>query len=733
MLDDPIHWRNLVREYSTLAQLPSSMSPQARGQRFNSLIAELFRAFGIPAESDRRSVGEIDVVFKHAGRYFILEAKWVRGPASFDPIAKLQRRVEQRMAGVTGVFLSMEGYTAPALADIDKGRRLDLVLLDREHWEAMLNGFVPPAELLDLVTDKASYDGSAYTPLSVLLDRKARLPDLSFGGRDVPGRPDFRPEADHVQVEAVTADFESGRLGLSADRDGQILVTVDDGVMSVDLERETAVWAAPVSGCDGNVVRTGTGILVHRAHGVGRVGNGAVKVVSAGGAAGGRSRLVLDSRGAVWCFDPGSARGNHDAPAAMSPLDGGPGAGREVPYRPGAATDAVWVDGTELVVGGDPDFALVPDSGESRRRWALPKSHPVAMAAIDSAQTLSLAEDASLWATDVRTGRSAVLGRVVGAEMLDGRLSNASSSSVHLAVRYRGPRGKSRVSLLRVRVDGPWLPVGLPTETGSAGGNAAPAESDSAPAPEAVQADRAEAAPATGARVVNAAPVSEDVRLADRRRGEREAGALAEKLPLHVLEGAVRASFDVVRWLTPWREYWRGVVSGQGAALPDWLPAIAHFLGSYAAPEETLESHFTPSPSYVLGFSAGLREVWTSLVQRRLVPGDLTVLSRWLAEPVGVPARPRGLMTPKEVRFQSYKEKGRTSRTWALRVLLWLATVFFGLMVIGAIGATASGIWPDKSVGTAIAGNLITEIPFLGLLVLVIFDVRRRRRNAKRG
>ncbi|WP_370966131.1 restriction endonuclease [Amycolatopsis sp. cg9] len=732
MLDDPIHWRKLVREYSTLAQLPPGVSPQARGQRFNGLIAELFTAFGIQAESDRRSVGEIDVVFRHAGRYFILEAKWVQGPASFDPIAKLQRRVEQRMAGVTGVFLSMDGYTKHALADIDKGRRLDLVLLDREHWEAMLSGFVPPAELLDLVTARASYDGSAYTPLRVLLDRKAPVPDLNFGGRAGPGRPDFRAAADHVRVEAATADFESGRLGVSADHDGTVLVTAENGVLSVDLGRAAAAWAAPVSGCDGNAVRSGTGILVHRAHGVGRCANGAVGVVSAGGAAGGRSQLVPDGRGAVWCFDPGSVGRNHDAPATMSPLDGGPGAERGIPYRPGAATGATWVNGTELVVAGDPDFVLVPESGEPRR-WTLPSSHPVATVAIDSAHTLSLAEDASLWATEVRTGRSAVLGRVHSVEVLDGRLSKDSSSSVHLAVRYRGPGGKSRVSLMRVRSEGPWLPARLLAETGS--DEAARAESEPVAVPEAVRGSQgAEAAQPAGARAAGVPLVSsEETRLADRRRGEREAASLAEKLPLHVLEGAMRVSFDVVRWLKPWREHWRGVVSGQAPVLPDWLPAIAHLLGSYAAPEETLESHFTPTPPYVLGFSAGLREVWTSLVQRGLVPGDVNVLSQWLVEPTGVPARPRGSMTPKEVRAQSYKEKGRTSWMWALRIALWLATLFFGLSAIGSIGLTATGGWPDHSVATVLGGNLVTELPFLGLLTLVIFDVRRRRRKAKRG
>jgi restriction endonuclease len=741
VLDDPIHWRNLVREYSRLAQSPPGISRQSRGQRFNGLIAELFRAFGIAAKADQRSVGEIDVTFSHAGRRFILEAKWEQRPTSTDPIAKLQRRVEQRMMGVTGVFLSMGGYTRSALDEIDKGRRLDLVLLDREHWEAMLSGFVPPAELLDLVTDRASFDGSAYTPLRILLDQKTSVPDLSFDRREVPNLPAFRPEANHVWVEEASVDFESTRLGVSADHDGKVLVTAEHGVFSVDLGKRAAAWVAPVSGCDGIAVRSGTGILVHRAHGVARCESGAVQVISTGGAAGENAQLVEDGQGAVWCLDPGSVGKNHGAPAVVIAIGGQLGAEseREIPYRPGAATSAAWVNGTDLVVAGEPDFVLVSESTGSRRRWALPSSHPVATVAVDAIHTVSLAEDASLWVTDVRTGHSAVLGRVDGAELLGGHVAKASPSSVHLAVRYRGPRGKSRVSLMCVRAEGQWLPPGLLAGVVASAESVAPAIQETEPVPEVAQGSRRveEVAPPVGSPATpSAPPVSDDERLADRRRGEREAIALLEKLPLHVLEGAVRVNFDVARWLKPLREYWQGIASGQApphAVLPDWLRAIAQHLGSYAAPEEVLESHFTPAPSYVLGFSAGLREVWVSLVQRGFVPADVNVLSQWLAELTGSPARPRGLMTPKELRARSYKDKGRASWRWVVRVSLWLVTLFFGIGTIVAIQLTATDGWPDHSFGNALGANLFYGLPFLGFLALAILDFRRFRKRGERG
>ena len=741
MLEDPIHWRKLVREYSMLAQSPPDISRQSRGQRFNRLIAELFKAFGIAAKADQRSVGEIDVTFSHAGRRFILEAKWEQRPTSTDSIAKLQRRVEQRMMGVTGVFLSMAGYTKPALDEIDKGRRLDLVLLDRQHWEAMLSGFVPPAELLDLVTDRASFDGSAYTSLRALLDQKTSMPALSFGQRKAPSRPVFTPVAEHVQAEEATVDFESTRLGVSADHDGKVLVTAEHGIFSVDLESRAASWEAPVSGCDGAALRFGTAVLVHRAHGVARCEGGAVEIVSTGGAAIEKAQLGQDGRGAVWCFDPGSVGKNHDAPATIIAIGGrlGTESEREVPYRPAAATGATYVSEADLVVAGEPDFVLVPGSGDSQRRWILPISYPVTTVAVDAAHSVSLSRDASLWVTDVRNGRSAVLGRVEGVEILDGQVAKASSSSVHVAVRYRGPGGKSRVSLMCVNADGEWLPPGLLTDAVAGGESAAPAVQETEAVPEAGLGSRQveEATPPVGSRAESSAPpLSDDARHADHRRGERDAIALAEKLPLHVFEGAVRVSFDVARWLKPLRESWQSIASGQApphAVVPDWLPAIARHLGSYAAPGQTLESHFTPTPSYVLGFSAGMREVWVSLVQRGFVPGDVNMLSQWLAQPSGSPARPRGLMTPKDLRAQSYKEKGQASWRWTVRIALWLFTAFFAIGTIVAIILTATDGWPGHSFGNALGGNLFYGVPFVVLLFFTIRDLRKLRRKSGRG
>jgi hypothetical protein len=156
--------RELIDEYGRLCWL-EGMTPQRRGQRFNEFIAELLRCWGVDrVDANVRGVGEIDVVFAVDGVRFILDAKWEQGAVSIDPIAKLLRRITQRLAGTRGAFLSMSGYTTDALDDLNRGQQPDTFLLDRTHLEAMLSGLYSPGDLFARLLDRASYHGEVYTP-----------------------------------------------------------------------------------------------------------------------------------------------------------------------------------------------------------------------------------------------------------------------------------------------------------------------------------------------------------------------------------------------------------------------------------------------------------------------------------------------------------------------------------------------------------------------------------------
>jgi hypothetical protein len=102
-MHDVVRLQRLIEEYGGLRRLQDHTA-QSRGRRFNEVIAELLRCWGIDAQVSLRSAGEIDVAFASGGIRYVLEAKWEKARTDTGHVAKLQKRVRQRLAGTYGVF-----------------------------------------------------------------------------------------------------------------------------------------------------------------------------------------------------------------------------------------------------------------------------------------------------------------------------------------------------------------------------------------------------------------------------------------------------------------------------------------------------------------------------------------------------------------------------------------------------------------------------------------------------
>ncbi|MQY21703.1 restriction endonuclease [Nocardia macrotermitis] len=160
-------YQGLRATYRAMQRL-DGLTPQRRGQQFNEWLADLLRACGLEAKASQRSAGEIDVVFSIGDVRYIVEAKWTKTKADTGQLAKLQKRVRQRLSGTYGVFVSMAGYTDEALKDLIHGDRLELLLLDQEHIEALLSEEISPQQLLSDLRDAAAFTGQPYTKMTDL-------------------------------------------------------------------------------------------------------------------------------------------------------------------------------------------------------------------------------------------------------------------------------------------------------------------------------------------------------------------------------------------------------------------------------------------------------------------------------------------------------------------------------------------------------------------------------------
>ncbi len=158
----------LAEDYRRMQEL-QGYTEQSRGRRLNGVVAELLRAWEINAIESARGLGEIDVAFELGGTRFILEAKWEQDKLNMHPVFSLRGRVQQRLSGTVGLLLSMSGYTPDTLSQANIGQGPMVLLLDKDHFEAMLFGATSPQKLLKALLDRASFYGEAYTPWSKLV------------------------------------------------------------------------------------------------------------------------------------------------------------------------------------------------------------------------------------------------------------------------------------------------------------------------------------------------------------------------------------------------------------------------------------------------------------------------------------------------------------------------------------------------------------------------------------
>lgn len=226
----------------------------------------------------------------------------------------------------------------------------------------------------------------------------------------------------------------------------------------------------------------------------------------------------------------------------------------------------------------------------------------------------------------------------------------------------------------------------------------------------------------------------------DRRRGELDGSRAATRLPMVALDSLVACQFDVVRWLTPWRQNWHRALSQPPPvpAIPSWLPQLAQYLGSHAAPPGSTNSTFTPTPAYLTGFCTGMRDAWNTAVTLLLIPSDRATLTHWMNQPAHW--LKAGALLAEATISDLTAARRRTRRVAvtrkAVRIALWVTTGIFLLMEIAAIAITIDGGWtdPDGTVAAdqttnAMIANIGCSILLIVLCALIVVDLKRSQRT----
>lgn len=154
---------DILNEFVDLANLGSgTLTPQARGLRFESLLNSLFLFCGIPSEGPFRVNGmQIDGAFKFDNHHYLLEAKWTHSSESAESLLFFSQKVGANMDG-RGLFISINGFTDPSILALTAAQIRDVILMDGQDVFAILEERITLSHCLEEKIRAAQTRGALY-------------------------------------------------------------------------------------------------------------------------------------------------------------------------------------------------------------------------------------------------------------------------------------------------------------------------------------------------------------------------------------------------------------------------------------------------------------------------------------------------------------------------------------------------------------------------------------------
>ena len=165
MLEPPNE--NNFREWFVNVKTPPAKASaswfRTRGRHFERALYHLLAAESLsPRTSFKPKSEQIDGAFECVHRYFLLEAKWQVKPIGLKELDSLHAKVERKLSGTLGVFLSMSGYPRDAADSLVKAKSLKIVLFGAGDIEACFDSAVGFKEVLTVKLRAASEYGVPY-------------------------------------------------------------------------------------------------------------------------------------------------------------------------------------------------------------------------------------------------------------------------------------------------------------------------------------------------------------------------------------------------------------------------------------------------------------------------------------------------------------------------------------------------------------------------------------------
>lgn len=148
-------------------ELSSQQDRQRRGYLFERFLSEIFEHENLQPRGSFRTTGEqIDGSFIWRNSTHLLEAKWTVDQRNGSDFGAFMFKIEGKSADTRGLFISISGYTRPAVEALEKKGGLRFVCLDGAHLLRALDPGWSLAQVLTVVWRRADETGQPYFPIA---------------------------------------------------------------------------------------------------------------------------------------------------------------------------------------------------------------------------------------------------------------------------------------------------------------------------------------------------------------------------------------------------------------------------------------------------------------------------------------------------------------------------------------------------------------------------------------
>lgn len=159
-------WRSRFIEADGLPEDASGAEKRSRGRELERVLAGMFEEAGMRPRLSYRPTGEeVDGSIWLHGRTMLVEAKWTKDPHPASSLYQFRGKVEGKLAGTLGIFVSMAGFSSDAVDALVAGKELNLVLFDGDDLREIVAGHISIQDALEVKLRAAGDAGTPYLPL----------------------------------------------------------------------------------------------------------------------------------------------------------------------------------------------------------------------------------------------------------------------------------------------------------------------------------------------------------------------------------------------------------------------------------------------------------------------------------------------------------------------------------------------------------------------------------------